>query len=510
MIIRLVVEGVECTLVDARNNFRSAIILLCISLPFTSFQAYGSDSSKPRGEEGSVSILAPVDAAANESGAGSDSKLHFDTYFTDGPLDVDERCSIIEQRLEPFFGDTIDTILVCGNTHTKRRTITREMATREGDELLRDLVVRDASYLRGLGFFSDVDISAARIAPGRVQVQVSVIERPALFMRFPYPIVNYHFEKGVSFGFRWRIKNFRGQGENLLFYVNKRRDREHEGALQWSTPWVGEHRIRLSLSVFNYRVLREPEDDFLKERNGGSAAVSLPLTKSLIRRVWLTPSIIFEQRQSNIVPEWIDPGAGRVLYLQNILTLGLGLSYDSRDSYIAPGRGLNTGIGVSRSSAVHGLEQEYVFYGAYSYLYIPLRRIGTLIFAVDGLYRDGELYEFYEFGMGGQNDLRGYEGSNDRGRTRLIGTLQVRRQFFGPTIFDLPWIGKFDLSMNAIAFVDHGALTDRPIDLTGARYLTTGGFGVEFISPIQDIVRVELAFGPGGDPVVYMTGGSRF
>jgi outer membrane protein assembly factor BamA len=481
-----------------------------------------------------VYIPAPIDAPTNESDAGSSSSgksanaagagtsasgaasssaagaLNFETYFADGPLDLDARCSIIEQRLEPFYGDTIDTILVSGNTHTKRKTITREMATKEGDELDRDLIVRDATYLRGLGFFSDVDISAARISSGRIQVQVSVIERPALFMRFPYPIVNYHLERGVTFGFRWRIKNFRGQGENLLFYVNKRRDREHEGALEWSTPWVGERRIAIGLGIYNYRVLREPEDDFIKERNGGKASVSLPLTSSLIRRIYLTPMVSFEQRQSNIVPAWIDPGAARRLYLQNILTLGLGFSYDSRNSYIAPTSGWNAGVGAARATAVYGLEQEYMFYSTYSYLYVPMPWIGTMIVAFDGLYRDGDLYEFYAFGMGGNDDLRGYEGSVERGRTRLISNLQLRRRFFGPTILDLPLIGKFDLSVNAIAFVDHGALADRPVDLTGARYLTTGGFGVEIISPIQDVVRIELAFGPDGNPMVYMTGGARF
>ncbi|HER44180.1 MAG TPA: hypothetical protein ENO08_06950, partial [Candidatus Eisenbacteria bacterium] len=85
------------------------------------------------------------------------------------------------ERLKPYAGQTIDTIVVSGNDRTRRQTIVREMATRQGAPLAPELVKRDAAYLRGMGFFSDVDISASSTTPGSCRVDVLIVERPGLF-----------------------------------------------------------------------------------------------------------------------------------------------------------------------------------------------------------------------------------------------------------------------------------------------------------------------------------------
>jgi hypothetical protein len=91
-----------------------------------------------------------------------------------------------------------------------------------------------------------------------------------------------------------------------------------------------------------------------------------------------------------------------------------------------------------------------------------------------------------------------------------LTTIQWRRNVFGPHAWDIPLIGKFDVALNTIAFVDNGALMSSLDKAPGTRFHSTAGFGIEIISPIQDLVRLEVAFSPDGVPSYYMATGNRF
>ena len=424
--------------------------------------------------------------------------------------DVDAEWHRMAERLEPYFGQIVDTIAVYGNDRTKRRTIVREMATKRGEALEPELIRRDASYLRGMGYFSDVDISASRAAPGRCRVEVHIVERPGLFMKYPYPVVNYDFEDGLSYGLRWRIKNFRGRGEELRIHALKRRDKEHGASVSWRVPWFTGRRLQMSSSLFTYRRLEEPEsDDFIKDRHGISAYFGFPLTSSLVRQLWLGTTLSFEARSSRLT--CVREGSlSQDLYRQNLLATGLEMIYDSRDNRVSAWKGMYTRLRAIRFTSIHGLEQSYIFYFAANYFYIPVGSLGTLILALEGDVREGDLPSFFEMGIGGTYDLRGYPENDRKGRAKVMGTLQFRRPVYGPRVFDIPYVGKFDLALNAVAFIDNAALMDCISDFTDSRYDTTGGIGIEVISPIQDLVRFEVAADMEGHAAYYISSGTRF
>jgi len=417
---------------------------------------------------------------------------------------------VLEKEVRPHSGSVVDSIVIEGNTHTRPRTILREMATKEGDRLDEQVIYRDHSYLRGLGYFSDVDIAVEETAPGRVIVRVKVIDRPDLFMKYPYPVVNYDFDRGVSYGFRWKVKNFQGTGQELFAGFEKRRDREHGSSVSWNFPWIGDYRLRLNVHGFEWRRLDEPvRDDFIKERYGGGFSFGLPLTRNLIRQVWISPAISLESRESRLCPGSV-PNTGGDYYRQTYLSTGLTLTYDSRDNLISPFSGTFAGASMRRFTSVDGLEQQYSFMSLGAHFYLPVGSLGSLIIAADAHNRDGDVPFFYRIGIGGDSDLRGFDGEGMRGTSRVIGTLQLRRRIFGPNLYDIPWVGKFDLSVNAVAFVDNGALMDSFDEFADSRILTTSGFGLEFMSPIHDMMRMELAFSEGGSPVLYIATGNRF
>jgi outer membrane protein insertion porin family len=416
----------------------------------------------------------------------------------------------LEAEVKPFSGCVVDEIIVEGNTHTKRQTIIREMATKEGEHLDEDIVYRDHSYLRGLGFFSEVDVEIVETLPGHCSVVVSVSERPGLFMKYPLPSVNYDFVKGVSYGVRWKIKNFQGTGQELFAGFEKRRGHEHGGSISWSLPWIGQYRMRLNLQGFSHTRLTVPDKaDFIKERHGGGVMLGFPLTRSLLRQVWIMPELMLENRCTRLSAAG-PPNSDGDYFRQLLLVTGLSLTYDSRDNLISPMSGVFAGATVRRYTSIEGMEQQYSLMSLTANFYMPVSRLGTFIIAFRGDNRDGALPWFYKMGMGGMDDLRGYRADDARGNSRLLTTVQVRRNFFGPAAWDIPLVGKFDLSLNAVAFVDNGALMDSLNLVSHTRFHSTAGFGIEILSPIQDIARLEVAFSESGTPMYYFTTGSRF
>ena len=423
---------------------------------------------------------------------------------------VDASRDALEAMISPFRGNVIDEIIVKGNTHTKRWTIIREMATKEGGNLDEDILYRDHSYLRGLGFFSEVDITIDETSPGHCNVIVKVSERPDLFMKYPLPSVNYDLVKGVSYGIRWKIRNFRGKGQELFAGFERRREHEHGGSVSWSMPWVGSRRMRLSFQGFSHTKLTVPESaDFIKERHGGGVRIGFPLTRSLLRQVWIMPDIMIENRVSRLCIDG-PPNQDGDYFKQLYLVTGLALTYDSRDNHTSAFSGTFAGVSVRRYTSVDGLKQQFSLMSLSSSFYVPVRGVGTIIFAFAGENRDGALPWFYTMGMGGRNDLRGYPGSVERGTSRLLTTVQWRRNVYGPNVWDIPLIGKFDLALNTIAFVDNGALMNSFDMVPNSRFYSTAGLGLEIISPIQNMVRLEVAFSEQGAPSYYFATRNRF
>jgi outer membrane protein assembly factor BamA len=423
---------------------------------------------------------------------------------------VDASREALEVEVSPFQGSIVDEIVVKGNTHTKRWTIIREMATKEGEHLDRDVLYRDHSYLRGLGFFSEVDITIDETSAGHCDVIVQVSERPDLFMKYPMPSLSYDLEKGVSYGIRWKIRNFQGSGQELFAGFDRRREQEQGASIAWSMPWVGKYRMRLSMQGFTHEKISVPDKaDFVKERHGGGIIMGFPLTRSLLRQVWIMPDITLESRYSRLGV--YGPPNQNGLYLRQLLLItGLSLTYDSRDNLISPFSGAFAGVSARRFTSVDGMKQQFSFMSLTGAYYLPVRGVGSLIFAFAGDNRDGELPWFYQLGMGGMNDLRGYAESDARGTSRLLTTIQLRRNVYGPNAFDIPLIGKFDLALNTVAFVDNGALMNSLDMAPQTRFHSTAGFGLEVISPIQDMVRFEVAFSEEGVPSYYVSTRSRF
>lgn len=441
------------------------------------------------------------------AGAGADAAGLRSVLGSDA--DVDASCG----TLEPFYGCFIDSIIVSGNTHTKARAILREMATKPGMCLESKLIRRDAGFLRGLGYFASVEIRAEQARPEHCRVVVQVVERPGIFMRWPYPVLNYDFEKGVSYGATWKVKNFRGEAEDLAVSAVMRRDKEHSAGIGWSEPWLFGRRVRFRADAGWYRRIEDPSDtdqEFIKEIRSGGIGVGIPLSRSVVRQLWLKGALSFEGRESRqLVLDPSDGVAPRYLR-QNFLSLGAELDYDSRSDRMSPFEGTVLRARARRYTSVHGPEQHYILYGASSFFYLPVGFERSFILALRGDIREGSVPSFYDMRLGGVRDVRGFSDDDFLGRVKLVGTLQYRMRLLSPRVLRLPKIGQFDIAVNGTAFLDTGTLAESVLDLDRSLYYSTGGLGLEIISPFRDVLRLEAATDGSGTPAFYLTAGTEF
>jgi len=409
-----------------------------------------------------------------------------------------------------FAGQIIDTVLVSGNRGTRPRTITRVMASKTGTRLNPDYLERDLSYLYGLGYFSSVRISVREEEESRCVILVRVNERPDLFLKYPYPVIDYDIERGLRYGAKWKVENFRGLGEHISVEFKRRADEDHSAGASWYIPWFLGRRLRFNLNIYNYRKLDEPEsNDFIKSRNGVAVRFGFPLTDSFVRQLWFLPSLSLEDRESRLsIPENINYPAG-VFFRQSLASAGFSLLYDSRNRNIVPTSGMVSNVYMRYVHSLSGLDQNYAFYEFRHRNFIEISDNDTFILGLDIFNRDGGLPSFFRMKLGGHSDLRGYF-SDKKGTSKVLGSLQWRKLVFGPREYDIPWVGKFDLSINLTAFVDTGALAESFSELSGSDFHGAGGGGVEIISPLQNLLRLEYAADANGHGGMYFVSGSRF
>ncbi len=430
-----------------------------------------------------------------------------------GADDAEIDPEVERKKLEPFYGCTIDSIVVRGNDHTKAITILREMVTKPGGVLDARLIRRDEAYLRGLAYFAAVNMTAEQSESGKCRLIVTIVERSAVFMRLPYPVVNYDFQRGVSYGATWRIKNFRGLGEDLGVSFLARHERDEAAGFFWNSPWFLGRRLNFRYDAIAYRRLDQPvdpEEEFLKRYASTGVGIGLPLTQDLMRQLWLRANVSIERRESRLA---LIDDAGVYscdMHYQDYVATGTELEFDSRDDRNSPFSGMRHRLTLRRLTTVAGPQQDYIFYGLADYFYIPTGTYRAFVVGVDCDVREGDTPTYLQMKLGGVRDVRGFRDDNLRGTAKIVATLQYRAQIMGTRVLEIPIIGKFDVTVNWVAFIDNGALMDDIRDAPGERFYTTGGVGMEIISPFRDLFRLEMATDGTNSPAFYMTAGTDF
>jgi outer membrane protein insertion porin family len=419
----------------------------------------------------------------------------------------------------------INRIDVSGNTVTKDTVIRRELAVRPGEVCDGIKIRRSEERLSNLGFFQKVTIDpVASEEPGRKDLLVRVEEKKTgeFLFGFGYSSIDDLIgfaEIGLGNFDLFHWPNFLGAGQKIRLRGEFGTTRENY-ELSFTEPWL--FGIPLSFGVDLYR--RDWSwEDYSERRKGGD----IRLRRRIVDYLEANLTYTLEQVEIYDVEDDAWPDIKLEEGTNLISSLTPGLSYDTRDSYLIPSRGVNTSLTCEVAGGILGGDKDFtktIFSGSLYYSIFQGHILGFRLMAGSAQpYGDTEVVPVYErFFLGGANSIRGFRyrevGPFDPvtedpigGDSMLLGSVEYTFPIWENTIrgalfFDIGnvWV---DDSMQV---VQPG---DEPLDILSDPWLkslnSAAGFGLRLYLPIGPI-KLDYGWPLRWGPDRWNDAGGRF
>lgn len=402
----------------------------------------------------------------------------------------------------PRYGWVVDSVTVAGNTTTRDMVILREMETQPGNVIKEKIIERDIRFLRGLGLFADVEITADSLAPDHCALRVVVKERSSYFLKTILPIVNYDFDKGFSYGIKWNNRNFRGMRESLVAsYLRDTSDNDNY-SFSWFAPWLGWEHVEFGANAWYFDRNEIPINFNILEQLGASVRLGVPLTKKRISFAQFLARLAIENRQAgNTKGEFVE---------QKFLSPLAGILLDSRDSRLQTQRGHYFYLALANWRAVDGPSQIYYRLWNDASLFRQINERNVLAIFSSLNYQFGEYPDYLLTGLGGSGTLRGYAPGQFIGEHRWFQTFEWRYTLLPRRVFRLPYLDYFDVTLGTVMFIDSGIVWRNAEAFTADNFHGGVGFGFRIYSPYQDVIRLDIGFNAQGEVFPSLRTGIRF
>jgi outer membrane protein assembly factor BamA len=401
------------------------------------------------------------------------------------------------------YGQVIDTVVVRGNMKTKSIALLREMESRAGTRLNRVSLARDHRYLSDLSSVATVAIEVYPVREGHCGIALDVTERPLVFLKLVYPIVEYDFNnERFRFGLRVNDRNFRRRLESFSLGYTRNSIGDDGAGIGWSTNWIGWKHIGVGAWASYFHRGSEGVKLSIVEQTRVSTALSLPLTESRISFSQVIGSLSLA---NNRLGKFGSPYEDEVL-----VSPSLGYSLDRRDSPLKPNRGEFFFVDLQANRVVNGGGVTYYQLRNDIRFFRPLWSATVLAARSNLAYQFGDFPEYIRFGMGGAGTLRGYASGEFTGNHRWFQSLEVRVTPFPTWVFSVPYAKVVDLGVSGVVFLDGGIAWDNDVDFQGSSWHVGYGAGLRIYSPFQDVVEISLGFNPDRDAFFYFRTGANF
>jgi len=305
----------------------------------------------------------------------------------------------------------INRIDISGNTVTKDIVIRRELAVRPGEVCDGIKVRRSEERIYNLGFFQKVTIDpVASEAPGSKDLAIRVEEKKT--GEFLFGVGYSSIDDLIGFAeiglgnfdlFHW--PNFLGAGQKIRLRGEFGSTRDNY-ELSFTEPWIFGVPLSFGVDLYrrdwvweDYKERRKGGDIRLRRRLTGFAEANLTYCLEQVE-IYSVASDAYWSIQSEAGKNWVS-------------SLTPGLSYDSRDSYLIPTRGVNATINCEVAGGILGGDKDFVktiFSGSLYYSIFEGHILGFRLMAGSAQpYSDTEIVPVYErFFLGGANSIRGF------------------------------------------------------------------------------------------------------
>lgn len=385
---------------------------------------------------------------------------------------------------ESLYGRTVREIRIQGLQFVQEQVVMAQVASRVGEVYTAETARNDYRSLDRLGMFSAIVMHPAP-AGEEVLLVIEVQEMPKVF---PHPSIGITGENGTSGGVGIKIPSLWRRGISLSSTARFGPLTEFELLLQ--TPWKCAPRAWFD-ARFNYRdrpnelVLFREHAEELDLRGGSKLGLN-----------WRAGGRFAFNSVGSDKPGITLSKDNR----DNTPALGALVEYDGRDLRSNPHRGWQATFDVTQNGGWIGGDGNFVTAQIDVRRFQPLARrhvlaLFTLVSLQSGVV-GVDVPRYRDFRIGGTNTVRGWASNSRRGNNQFLNTLEYRFELMRPRSFRVKRFG-FYIGLQLAAFGDLGTAWDRGGDFTGD-WIGGGGFGIRFLVPVLDTIRVDFGFGQDG------------
>ena len=397
---------------------------------------------------------------------------------------------IVDYVIEKGEKYKVNLISISGNTRTRDKVIRRQILVNENDDYSSTKIKSSKSRINRRGFFETVEVSEkpAKDKKNYLDLNVEVEEKATGFFSIAG---GYSSTENLLLGIQIQESNLFGYGKQLSSSVTVG-GLSKNFSIDYSDPYFLDTSYTFGFRLFNneYQYV-----DFDRNSYGGRVRFGKAISD------W--SFLNFRYRYENITIDQLKLAASEVFSqgTDEISSIGLGVTYDTRDNFINPSRGISTTFNIEESNDIFGANLFYTKYTADFAKYYSIKRNHTLSYKIEGAFIDfreigDKIVVGERFYLGGPNNLRGFKASRISPR-RLLSTGNFVRIGGNKYVFNtLEYLFPIALEtgLRGILFVDAGNTYDesKNIDYNPIDMRKDVGFGFRWLSPMGPL---KLDFG---------------
>jgi len=312
----------------------------------------------------------------------------------------------------------VESISLEGNDATQDYVILRELKTKPGSVLNEDTLKKDLRRVFNLGFFSEV---TPNFEPGsskdKVILQLKIKETRTSTINFG----GGYGEREGWFGFvDLSINNLFGTAQGVLLRGQSGQQLSTY-QLKYFNPWFWEKKLGDHAALTLRRWLTIGRDIFLADQSGVYNGFDVSLGKPLRDYYNVTWTLGSER---------VDPYGSSSFEGYQSNTVGVGLSYDTRDFWLNPKEGRYYSLDMKQGWKYASSTTSFSKVGLDLNHYYPVFENQVLAMHAGTGIGIGDIPIGEIYWAGGANTVRGYYPSEaKKGRRKLITNVEYRLNF---------------------------------------------------------------------------------
>jgi len=397
-------------------------------------------------------------------------------------------CLFADARIktpDTAFGKVVREIRFRGLNRTREENVLRELASQVGAPYTREDAKTDLERLDRLRIFSSFDIEVIE-EQETVVLEISVKET---FRFLPTLSIDVSDEIGVSLGPGFKAINLLGRQISFSTAARFGGAKDFETILR--DPWFAGNHLSYQAD-FRYLDFSNPLDQF-QERSG---EFGFELGSYLRDTGRIGTRFRFLSLKSDV--DGITLSENRH---DQVPRLGFYLGYDNRDFWSDTRSGWWNEVEISKGGGFLGGDGDFWTVNFDVRRYQPIASRHTLaLFSLTTLQTGTvgvELPIYLDFHLGGTNTIRGWSLDSLHGKNQFINTAEYRYSLLGPRALSLKGF-TVSLGIHLAIFGDVGVAWDQSSEFSTENFIGGYGFGIRFLVPFVDMIRVDFALGEPG------------